>query len=96
MLQFACIRNALSGVAPYWRFLAVREQAQMSEWTIDSTDAPNVVVLADFREKRPEWVFECKCGSQLFFLHRDGTVECRSCKLIRETIEWVYRPGCEP
>lgn len=55
-----------------------------------------VIVLEDFREKRPEWVFECPCGSQLWFLHSDGTIECRSCKLIRETIEWTYRKGMEP
>jgi hypothetical protein len=60
-------------------------------------EAPGKVVsLNDFRERRPEWVFECNCGSQLFFLHSDGTIECRSCKHIRETIEWRYRPGCEP
>jgi hypothetical protein len=52
--------------------------------------------INEFRQKRPEWVFECTCGSQLFFLHKDGTIECRSCKLIRERIEWVYRKGEKP
>lgn len=47
--------------------------------------------INEFRQKKPEWVFECPCGSQLFFLLHDGTIECRSCKHIRETIEWVYR-----
>lgn len=55
-----------------------------------------VINLSDFREKKPEFVFECICGSQLFFLHFDGTIECRSCKLIREHIEWVYRSGQAP
>jgi hypothetical protein len=55
-----------------------------------------IIQINDFREKRPEWVFECTCGSQLFFLHSDGTIECRSCKHIRESIEWVYRKGMEP
>jgi hypothetical protein len=55
-----------------------------------------VTDINDFRPKKPEWVFECKCGSQLFFLHYDGTIECRSCKLIRESIEWRYREGQDP
>jgi hypothetical protein len=55
-----------------------------------------VISLEDFREKKPEWVFECPCGSQLFFLHFDGVVECRSCKHIRESIQWTYREGQEP
>lgn len=24
-------------------------------------------------------VWECSCGCQLFFLHRDGAIECREC-----------------
>lgn len=51
----------------------------------------NVVDLKDFREKKAELVFECVCGGQHFYLHADGTIECRSCKLIRESIEWMYR-----
>lgn len=59
------------------------------------TDADgNVVELSDFREKRPEYVFECKaCTGQHFYLHVDGTIECRSCKHISERIEWMYREG---
>lgn len=59
------------------------------------SEESKVSQIEDFRRKQPEWVFECVCGSQLFFLHRDGTVECRSCKLIRESIEWIYR-GMKP
>jgi ferredoxin-like protein FixX len=55
-----------------------------------------VIEIAQFRQKQPEWVIESTCTSQLFFLHYDGTVECRSCKRICETIEWRYRPGGEP
>ena len=51
------------------------------------------VIEADFCQKKPELVFECKCGSQHFYLHADGTIECRSCKLIDERIEWMYREG---
>jgi hypothetical protein len=29
-------------------------------------------------------------------LNNDGTIECRSCKLINETIEWVFRDGQGP
>ena len=57
------------------------------------TEPPKVL---EFAIKRPEWVFECECSSQLFFLLHDGTIECRSCKQIRERIEWVYRKGEAP
>jgi hypothetical protein len=56
----------------------------------------DILDMKDFREKKAEFVWECSCGSQLFYLHVDGTIECRSCKLIRETIEWMYRKGLEP
>jgi hypothetical protein len=56
----------------------------------------SVTDLGEFRLKKPEWVFECRCGSQLFFLLHDGTIECRSCKLTRENVEWTYRKGQEP
>ena len=56
-----------------------------------------VVELSDFRKKREELVFECSdCTSQLFYLNHDGTIECRGCKRIMESIEWRYRPGQEP
>lgn len=64
--------------------------------TTDDSKIDEKVVRVDFSLKRPEWVFECQCGGQLFFLHHDGTIECRSCKLICERIEWTYRKGCEP
>lgn len=57
------------------------------------TVTKKIVEIAEFAAKRPEWVFECTCGSQLFFLLHDGTIECRSCKLTRERIEWTYRKG---
>lgn len=47
--------------------------------------------LSKFRKKRMEYVWECSCGSQHFYLHRDGTIECRSCKLVKEQIEWIFR-----
>jgi len=49
-----------------------------------------------FRPKRPELIWECRCGGQHFYLHNDGTIECRSCKLVNETIEWVFRDGQGP
>lgn len=55
-----------------------------------------VVEIAEFQVKRPEWVFECRCGGQLFFLLHDGTIECRSCKLVSQRIEWTYRAGEKP
>lgn len=50
-----------------------------------------VLVLDDFRPKKLEEVFECGCGGQHFYINRDGTIQCRSCRLIKETIEWRYR-----
>lgn len=56
----------------------------------------NIVDIKNFATKKPELVWECSCGGQHFYLNLDGAIECRSCKLIRESLEWVYRPGCEP
>lgn len=50
-----------------------------------------VIVMADFKAKKPELVWECSCGGQMFYLNVDGTIQCRSCRLVRESIEWVYR-----
>lgn len=46
-----------------------------------------VTDLADFRQKKTDLVFECKCGSQLFYLRYAepglvGTIECRLCEQI--------------
>jgi hypothetical protein len=51
----------------------------------------NVTEIEKFRKKKAEMVWECDCGGQHFYLNRDGTIECRSCKQIRESIEWVFR-----
>ena len=61
-----------------------------------TTETENVIELAGFKAKRPEYVFECICGGQHFYLHADGTIECRSCKMICERIEWTYREGHGP
>lgn len=50
-----------------------------------------VLEMERFRRKKTESVFTCACGGQHFYLHKDGTIECRSCKHIVETIEWMYR-----
>lgn len=56
----------------------------------------DVTRLDPFRQRKPEFVFECPCGSQHFYLVHDGCIECRSCKRIVEKIEWVYRNTKEP
>jgi hypothetical protein len=61
-----------------------------------ANETDKVVDLAEFKVKRPEYVFECVCGSQHFYLNVDGSVECRSCKMICERIEWIYRDGQGP
>lgn len=50
-----------------------------------------VTDLNQFRSKKPEMIWECQCGGQHFYLNNDGTIECRSCKRINETIEWIFR-----
>ncbi len=50
-----------------------------------------VVDLDAFRPKKVELVWECSCGSQLFFMQVDGSIQCRSCLHIMERIEWMYR-----
>jgi hypothetical protein len=55
-----------------------------------------VISISDFQTKKPEWVFECPCGSQIFFLLYDGMIECRSCKQVKERIEWTFRKGEAP
>lgn len=50
------------------------------------------VVEMQFKPRRPEFIWECRCGGQHFYLNHDGTIECRSCKLINENIEWRERP----
>ena len=51
-----------------------------------------VVSLENYRSKKPEHVWECNCGGQLFYLHDDGGIECRSCKTIKTTLLWGYNP----
>jgi hypothetical protein len=58
----------------------------------------NVINIAEatreLKPKRPDFVYECaECTGQLFYLHNDGTIECRSCKRVRESIQWDYRNG---
>jgi hypothetical protein len=54
-----------------------------------------VVDLDTFRPKRKELVLECKCGSQLFYLHfrekgLTGAIECRLCGEIPLDKCWGY------
>lgn len=56
--------------------------------TEDTGRRSDKVVDLPFHPKRPEMIWECRCGGQHFYLHNDGTIECRSCKLLNETIEW--------
>lgn len=51
----------------------------------------DVTPIDRFKQRAPDYVFECPCGSQHFYLHKDGAVECRSCKQIVEKIEWIFR-----
>ncbi len=51
----------------------------------------DVTDLKSFHKKREEYVFECACGGQHFYLNVDGSVECRSCDRIIQKIEWNYR-----
>lgn len=55
-------------------------------------DSGKIAKLENYRHKKPEHVWECNCGGQLFYLHKDSTIECRSCKTIRTTLLWGYNP----
>ncbi len=51
------------------------------------------IVVTEMGEERvvdsQEGVFECLCGSQLFFLTEDGTVECSRCHDVKTSIRWM-------
>ncbi len=57
----------------------------------DAVETPKVVDLKRFRKKQPECVWECPCGSQLFYLQGDGAIQCRGCEHIMEALQWTYR-----
>lgn len=38
---------------------------------------PDVI---SFKPKKAEYVYECLCGEQTFYLFGDGTIECYVCK----------------
>jgi hypothetical protein len=40
---------------------------------------------------RVEYVFEHTCGSQQFYLHRDGSVQCAGCKRYAGNKVWGER-----
>jgi len=47
-----------------------------------------VVKLENYKTKKPDLIWECNCGGQLFWLHKDGAVECRDCKTVKSTLRW--------
>ncbi len=52
--------------------------------------------LAEFKRKNSEMVYQCKCGSQLFYLHSAepglcGEIECRLCGDIKIDRCWGAR-----
>lgn len=51
----------------------------------------DVTPIDRFRERKIEYVFECACGGQHFYLHQDGCIECRDCEHRVDKIEWIYR-----
>jgi len=45
-------------------------------------------VVIEFTPKR-EYVWEHRaCGGQMFYLHRDGSVQCAECKEFVRTLCW--------
>ncbi len=50
-----------------------------------------VTPIDRYRVPKVEYVFECACGGQQFYLHQHGAIECRDCQQIIEKLEWVYR-----
>lgn len=51
----------------------------------------DIIPIVRLRERKVDYVFECPCGSQHFYLHKGGEIECRGCKGIVEKLEWIYR-----
>lgn len=51
----------------------------------------DVTHIDRFKKRTPDFVFECPCGSQHFYLHKGGEIECRGCNQIIQKIEWIYR-----
>lgn len=42
-----------------------------------------VVDLGEYKEKRPEIVWECRCGSQKFYILQDsGGAKCTNCSRV--------------
>jgi hypothetical protein len=62
----------------------------------DETPPSNVTDISKFRSKKTERVLECKCGSQLFYLHYcepglTGRIQCRLCDSFYTDKCWGYR-----
>lgn len=55
-----------------------------------------VIDLYKFRRKKPEYVIECACGCQHFFLLDGGHIQCRMCDTVSTTREWGYNDGESP
>lgn len=51
----------------------------------------DVIDMGKYKEKRPDFVWECSCGGQHFWLHKDNSIQCRSCNEYKHTIMWGYR-----
>lgn len=57
-----------------------------------------MLVNEDGEERQVQYqqrVWQHGCGSQLFFLHDDGTVQCSRCNDFVETLRWS-RTSSEP
>ena len=40
------------------------------------------------KKAKPEYVYACHCGSELFYLMKCGTIQCLGCEEIHERIAW--------
>jgi hypothetical protein len=54
-------------------------------------ESTNVVQFESFRPKKVEHVFTCLCGTQTFFLHKSGRIQCESCLEIKVELAWGDR-----
>jgi hypothetical protein len=60
-------------------------------------NSTNIIELGDWTEKKPKMVYQCHCGSQLFFINASFStedkllLECRCCSNFVDSLEIVDR-----
>ena len=56
---------------------------------------PDESKVLQFKKKKPDEVWECECGCQLFYALGSYELECRDCKKVSHTIFTTLEPPKE-